>query len=109
MGTSGPSDGPNPGTPLVPSWLDDAPAATPPADGGAPAAPDGSPDGGPVPVPQAPRTPLPPLPPPPPPDRFRGARSNFSRFAASGGSDMRALRRALRDYVRSGVGGTPNA
>ncbi len=110
MGTSGPSDGPNPGTPLVPSWLDDAPAGPPPTDG-APEAPNGSPDGGPAPVSPPPRmpAPLPPLPPPPPPDRFRGARSNFSRFAASGGSDTRALRRGVRDYVRSGTGGTRNA
>lgn len=101
MGTSGRSDGPSPGTPLVPSWLDDAPAA-PPTDDPTPEPP--SPDGAPPPVP-----PLPPLPPPPPPDRFRAARSNFSRFASSGGSDERSLRRAARDYVRFGTGGSRNA
>jgi hypothetical protein len=53
--------------------------------------------------------PLPPLPPPPPADRFRSARGNFSRFAGSGGSDVRALRRGVRDYVRSGAGGSRNA
>jgi hypothetical protein len=53
--------------------------------------------------------PLPPMPPPPPPDRFRSARSNFSRFASSAGSNGRSLRRAARDYVRSGTGGSRNA
>jgi hypothetical protein len=107
MGTSGRSGGPNPGTPLVPSWLDDAPAAPPPAGDPAPQPPP--PDGAPPPVPQLPTQPLPPLPPPPPPDRFRAARSNFSRFASSSGSDGRSLRRAARDYVRAGTGGSRNA
>ncbi|MEX1138044.1 MAG: Qat anti-phage system associated protein QatB [Bacteroidota bacterium] len=49
------------------------------------------------------------MPPPPPPDRFRAARSNFSRFVSSGGNDGRALGRAVRDYVRSGTGGSRNA
>ena len=114
MGTSGRSDGPNPGTPLVPSWLDEVPAGPPPA------LPSEPPPGGelpisqlpappPGPLPPGPPRPLPPLPPPPPPDRFRAARSNFSRFAGSGGSDRRSLRRAARDYVRSGTGGSRNA
>lgn len=110
MGTSGRSDGPNPGTPLVPSWLDDAPTALPPE--GAPAAELLPPDGAPTPIPQLPAQlpgPLPPMPPPPPPDRFRSARSNFSRFASAAGSDGRSLRRAARDYVRSGTGGSRNA
>jgi hypothetical protein len=110
MGTSGRSDGPNPGTPLVPSWLDDTPAGPPPAPPppDVPAAP--LPDQAQLPhLPPQPPQRLPPLPPPPPPDRFRGARSNFSRFAASGGSDTRSLRRAAGDYVRSGTGGSRNA
>ena len=108
MGTSGRSDGPNPGTPLVPSWLDDTPAALPPP-AGPPEAPPGAAH---PPIPQLPAQPpglLPPMPPPPPPDRFRAARSNFSRFASSGGSDGPSLRRAARDYVRSGTGGSRNA
>lgn len=107
MGTSRRSDGPNPGTPLVPSWLDDAPAGLPPV-----ASPVAPPRGEPPPNPQLPASPpgpLPPMPPPPPPDRFRAARSNFSRFASSGGRDGRALRRAARDYVRSGTVGSRNA
>ena len=42
-------------------------------------------------------------------ERFRSARNNFSRFAGSGGSNRGALRRAVRDYVRSGTGGSKNA
>lgn len=110
MGTSGRSKGPNTGTPLVPSWLDD-PAPAPPLVGDVP--PEPVPPGdapAPIPVlPAQPPRPLAPMPPPPPPDRFRAARSNFSRFASSGGSDGRSLRRAARDYVRSGTGGSRNA
>jgi hypothetical protein len=103
MGTTGRSDGPNPSTPLVPSWLDDGSGAAP-ADG----------DGTPPPDSNQPATPgepqpLPPLPPAPPPARFTAARRNFSTFAGSGGSDNRALRRAVRDYVRSGTRGSGNA
>jgi hypothetical protein len=110
MGTSGRSGGPNPGTPLVPSWLDDVPAAPPPASDPAPE--PSPPDGAPSPIPQLPAQtlgPLPPMPPAPPPNRFRAARSNFSRFASSSGSDGRSLRRAVRDYVRSGTRGSRNA
>lgn len=106
MGTSGRSNGPNSGTPLVPSWLADVPAGLPPAT--SPVPPEGELLPNTQPPPPA-ATPLPPMPPPPPPDRFRAARSNFSRFASSGGSDGRALSRAVRDYVRSGTGGARNA
>lgn len=103
MGTSGSSGGPNPSTPLVPSWLDDGPGTVAPeGDGAHPAGDNKPPDPG-----QPP--PLPPLPPPPPPDRFRGARRNFSAFAGSGGSDGRALHRAIRDYISSGTRGSGNA
>jgi len=103
MGTSGSSKGPNPRTPLVPSWLDDGPSAAPadvdgtqPPDSNQPAAPS---------QPQ----PLPPVPPTPQPGRFTASRRNFSAFAGSGGGDGRALRRAVRDYVRSGTNGSGNA
>lgn len=103
MGTSGSSNGPNPRTPLVPSWLGDGPGMGP-ADGGDQSPTDGD-------QPEAPRhpQPLPPLPPKPPPDRFRTPRRNFSAFAGSGGRDVGALRRAVRDYVRSGTRGSGNA
>jgi len=118
MGTSGGSDGPNPRTPLVPSWLDDGPGTPAPAPPPVPPAPipDGqpAPDGTPPPplpaLPRQPPVPLPPMPPPPPDDdRFRRARTNFTSFARSRGSDGRALRRAVGDYVRSGTGGSRNA
>ena len=111
MGTSGSSGGPGSLTPLVPSWLDE------PSGGPLPGGEDGTPPDAESPQPEggdagdAPdhRQLLPPIPPAPPPERFRGARRNFSAFAASAGHDRRALRRAVRDYVRSGAGGGRNA
>jgi hypothetical protein len=111
MGTSGSSGGPGSRTPLVPSWLNE------PSDGPVPGGEgDTSPDAeSPQPADgnagDAPghRQPLPPIPPAPPPARFREARRNFSAFAASGGHDHRALRRSVRDYVRSGAVGGRNA
>ena len=103
MGTSGRSSGPKSGTPLVPSWLDESSAAgsvqPPPA-------------GAPVPIstpPEQSSVPLPALPAVSAPGRFRAARSNFSRFASSGGNDRRSLNRAVRDYIRTGAGGSKNA
>lgn len=110
MGTSGSSSGSGSGTPLVPSWLDEPGSEPLPGNGGqAPPgddtdgeSPDGQQDT------QDPE-PKPPVPPPPLSERFRGARTNFSRFAGSGGADRSALRRAVRDYIRSGTGGSKNA
>ncbi len=103
MGTSGSSNGPNPRTPLVPSWLDDAPPAAPMHGDGAPL-PNGN-----QPATPAQSHPLPPIPPAPPPGRFTTSRRNFSAFAGSNGTDGRALRRAIRDYVSSGTRGSGNA
>lgn len=97
MGTSGRSGGPNPRTPLVPSWLEEPPSHIP------------SDEPLPEPNPADQPLPLPALPPPPPPDRFRIARTHFTQFAASGGKDRRSLKRSARDYVRSGAGGSRNA
>lgn len=119
MGTSGSSRGSRPNTPLVPSWLGDSPAGPlPGSDGptggnsdGGDTDSDGSDantggDGG-----NAPRGDLrpPAIPAAPPGPRFQSARRNFSTFAGSGGADRRALRRAVRDYVRSGTRGSTNA
>jgi len=52
---------------------------------------------------------MPAITPGPPHGRFQSARRNFSVFAASRGNDSGALRRAVRDYVRSGAGGSRNA
>lgn len=101
MGTSGSSSGTGSGKPLVPSWLDEPDSGPLPGGDG-----DGSQDGqqddqndGPKPA----------MPAPAPGEPFRSARTNFSRFAGSGGSDRRALRRAVRDYIRNGAGGSKNA
>jgi hypothetical protein len=111
MGTSGSSRGPGSNTPLIPSWLDEPTPAGPlpcsdigtlPAD--ADGAGDGqSPDG------QGNPPPAPAIRPPPSPARFQNARRNFSAFAGSGGNDGGALRRAVRDYVRSGTRGGASA
>ena len=106
MGTSGSSSGSGSNTPLVPSWLGGG-------DGGPlPGGDDGaSPDGNDQTQPgtDSDTQAKPALPPAAPPARFQGARTNFSRFAGSGGSDSRALRRAVGNYVRSGTRGSRNA
>ena len=111
MGTSSSSSGSGSGTPLVPSWLDDPDSGPlPGGDGRPPPVDDGDAGGG-----QDEQQDgdeggkEPPQPVPATKERFRSARNNFSRFAGSGGSDGRALRRAVRDYVRTGTGGTGNA
>lgn len=106
MGTSGASSGSGSNTPLVPSWLDGD------GDGPLPGGDDTPGQDGnnqPQPGNDADSQPRPPLPPAAAPERFRRARTNFSRFAGSGGSDGRALRRAVRDYARRGTGGSGNA
>lgn len=91
MGTSGSSSGPGSNTSLVPTWLDEPDAGD--------AGQQGAQDAGPRPVIQ-PALLL---------ARFQGARRNFSTFAGSGGNDRGALRRAVRDYVRSGTRGSGRA
>jgi hypothetical protein len=112
MGTSGSSRGPGSNTPLVPTWLDDAAAGPlPGGDGPDGNDGDGSDNGdgdGPEDGPDD-RPPPPDIQPAPEGARFQSARRNFSVFAGSGGSDRSALRRAVRDYVRSGTGGGDNA
>ena len=110
MGTSSSSSGSGSDTPLVPSWLDKLGTAPLPGDDEQ--------------MPQSDKTsdssqevqqdgqdgePKSPLPKPAPPGRFQSARANFSRFASSSGTDQHALRRAVRDYVRTGTGGSKNA
>lgn len=90
MGTSGSYEGPGNGNPLIPSWLE------------APAAPVGA-------APQAAPGLVPPQPLTPQPNRFTAPRTNFSRFATSGGRDRAALGRAIRAYVSSSSGGSQTA
>ncbi|MEW8188219.1 MAG: Qat anti-phage system associated protein QatB [Candidatus Thiodiazotropha endolucinida] len=110
MGTSGSSRGPGSGTPLVPTWLDE-PTANPLAgDGdGSPGQTDGDGTDGSNDGQDSKPAPRPAIQLPPQPTRFQSARTNFTRFSRSGGSDTGALRRAVRDYVRSGTRGGRNA
>lgn len=96
MGTSTPFGGPKGGNPLVPDFVNDGDGSPAPA----PQNSDGAP-----PVPPAP-PPRPAPVPPPTPDRFRSARRNFTKFASSGGSDRRALGRAVSQYVSQAAGGS---
>ena len=112
MGTSNAFGGASGGTPLVPSWLDgdggtDGNASdgdSTPADGGDSNAPDAAPE-----APPAAPAERPPIVAPPTGDRFRSARSNFTRFAGSGGSDRRSLGRAVSQYVSRSSGGAGSA
>ena len=103
MGTTDWASGTGTGKSLLPSFLDEPGSdPLPGGDGADDGDRDGQQDG------QDDRQ-RPPLPEPAPGKPFQTARANFSRFAASGGTDRRALRRAVRDYVRTGVGGSSNA
>jgi len=42
-------------------------------------------------------------------NRFKDSRTNFSRFASSGGRDTNSLKKALSQYVSSATGGSKNA
>ena len=110
MGTSSATSGSGSGTPLVPTWLDEPLAEPPSSDtGGAPAEEGNGPEAEQSQPSQREDTEKPPIPPPPQRRRFQSARRNFSRFAATNGADPRALGRAVRDYVRSGTGGSRRA
>jgi hypothetical protein len=107
MGTSNGNRGQGGRTPLVPSWL---PAeAAPPLP--VPPAPPAAPPAAPAPfVPPTRGLPVfPALPALAAAGRFTAARNNFSRFAASGGSDSRSLGRALSQYVSTAAGGSRTA
>jgi len=113
MGTAGSSRGPGSNTSLVPTWLDNPPDGPLPAgDDGGPAGRNGSDpaDADPAALGGA-NDPVsrPAIVPPPIAARYQSARTNFSRFVGSGGSDRPALRRAVRDYVRSSSRGSTNA
>jgi hypothetical protein len=123
MGTSNANEGQGDRTPLVPSWLPpDLPSAPPPQEPSeAPPSPLPTPPADePVDTRQdlddmsaAPRAPIPPiLTPMPefgPADRYRTARTNFTRFAKSGGRDRASLGRALSGYVSTATGGRRSA
>src|ERR1700756_5506498 len=104
MGPSGPTKVSSSNSALVPTWLNEPPAG--PLPGNDPAAPptDGPHNDG----PSNKQTSIPAIQAPPEAKRFTGARTNFTSFARSGGGDRPALRRAVRDYVRSGTRGSAN-
>lgn len=103
MGTSKPFGGAGNRTPLVPSWLTPSDGGTA---GGAVATDvvgdvDSGTNGV---VDQRPAVEVRPA-----GSEFTQARTNFSRFVRSGGSDRRALGRAMRAYVGRATGGSRNA
>lgn len=93
MGTSTANSGTSGnGTPLIPSWLDDASSDLnqPPADGGSPITPSPIPESG-------------------EPNRYTAPRTAFSKFARSGGSSRGSLGRAVSGYVSRSSGGAKGA
>jgi len=109
VGTSTAYGGPRGGTPLVPSWLgsdDDAGGPAPPTTplAGAPADDPASP----APLPPAPPV-RPTIPTPADSSRFTAPRSNFTRFAHSGGGDRASLGRAVSGYISKSSGGARQA
>lgn len=108
MGTSSAYGGPGGNTPLVPTWLE--------PNGASPSLPDGQPTGDNTEssnsdsLNQNPAAPnAPPVQPSLNPARFTTARSNFSRYAASGGSNRASLGRAIAHYVSTSSGGARQA
>ena len=110
MGTSNAYGGSDGDKPLVPSWLPDG-GIPQPLPAPTPAQPPVSTIDGPVTglPPPIPIPSLPPMPPPGDPVRFKAARNNFSRFAASGGLDRTSLGRAASHYVATSTGGSRTA
>lgn len=94
MGTSASSNGPGPGVPFDPPWLDDIdiPSSDPlPDDPQQPSKDEGE-------------TPV--VPDIAPPARFRGARTNLGDYVKSGNRE--SLRRSLGHYSKTGMGGSKN-
>lgn len=105
MGTSNSYWGPANSTPLVPNWLDDGAGDNDGNDSSDGAGNEGNDnqDG----ENASPATPNPTL--VATPSRFRGARTNFTRYINSGGTDRRALGRAISSYISHATGGSANA
>lgn len=111
MGTSNAFGGASGETPLVPSWLEDGGSdggalSDPPSVGSGDEAPPAGNDS------NAPPTAPPERPAPPVPgeaDRYTSARTNFTRYARSGGDDRRSMGRAVSQYVTRSSGGAAQA
>ena len=106
MGTSASSNGPGPGTPFDPPWLDDI---MPPQPGDNPQPDDEENSDGYSEGDRPDQTLQPPVSPPElaPPARFGNARRNLAKFARTGDQD--AFRKAVGHYSRTGMGGARNA
>lgn len=103
MGTSTAYGGPEGGTPLVPSWLGDNDSGNPPN-----SSPEGDSNG--AANGQSGNTvPTVPIPPSADPQRFTSARTNFTKYARSGGGDRASLGRAIAKYVSKSSGGSRTA
>jgi hypothetical protein len=110
MGTSGSYGGAGNGSPLIPGFLNDpSPASAPVLAPSVPSAPNTPNAPNPLPGIVAPPQPRPAASQAPLPGRFTGPRSNFSRFARSGGRDRAALGRAVSGYVSTAAGGARQA
>lgn len=106
MGTSSSHHGAGAGTPLLPSWAPDVPLPAEIPQDLSVAAEDAQAA---APLDTAPSDTRPPIEAPPTGDRFRAARNSFSRFVISGGTDRRALGRALHAHVETVSGGARTA
>lgn len=110
MGTSNKYGGTPNRSPLLPSWVGDigglpgepAPPPVPPDKGEKSEKPQKNEDGKNAPEKKKEAQ-------EPPPKRYQTARTNFTEFAKSGGSNHDKLGRALSAYVRSGSGGARTA
>ncbi len=108
MGTSSAYGGPGNNTPLVPTWLELDSPVLPITFPRIPPGGEGQGDDRPgAPNPAPPNQP--PIHLPPNANRFTAARTNFSRFASSGGHDRTSLGRAISHYVSTSSGGARHA
>jgi len=107
MGTSNSNKGNRGNTPLIPSWLGSS-GAVPDL---LPASPNGEENNQNLPNPQNTLTPpvFPQIPPKGDADRYKNPRTNFSRYARSGGKDQASLGRAISGYITQTSGGAKNA
>lgn len=106
MGTSGMSGGPQSSDPLVPSWLDEPDFES--SHDGSIDLPDESDESNTA-ENQDESSDQQEIVHEPNLARFQSARLNFTAFAKSSGSNRGALKRAVRDYVRKGSGGSRRA
>ena len=107
MGTADPTSGTGSGKSLIPTWLDEP--NTQPLPGGDEPPPSDDTNGDSSQDAEQDSGTNSPLPEPVEGKSYKSARLNFSRFAGSGGSDHGALRRAVRNYVRTSIRGSNNA